>query len=251
MKYIGIIPARYQSSRFPGKPLCIIGGKSMIERVYSQVGKVDKFEELIVATDDERIEDCVHSFGGKVFMTASTHCSGTDRCAEVFSRISKNYLPEDTVVVNIQGDEPFIRAGQVEEIIECMENRKADIATLIQKADNSEILENPNTVKVVRSKSGRALYFSRYNIPFLRKSEDGEHYRHIGMYAYRGDILLKIVKLPVSALEKSESLEQLRWLENDFHIATYVTKYPASISIDTPDDLKKAVAYEQKIHNVL
>lgn len=250
MRFIGIIPARYQSSRFPGKPLCRIGEKTMIEHVYTQVSKVTELEKVIVATDHPEIEACVKDFGGEVCMTSSAHRSGTDRCAEVFQSLIPDFQPEESVVINIQGDEPFIEPGQIREIMDCMQDGTSPIATLIQPLKDKEMLANPNVVKCVRSLWGYALYFSRYSIPYLRNEipENLIYYKHIGMYAYRGDVLQQIVKLPMSALEKAESLEQLRWLENDFRIMTRVTDYVCSISIDTPDDLQKAIQYERQIH---
>ena len=249
MRCIGIIPARFQSSRFPGKPLCRIGGKTMIERVYTQVRKVGRFEKVIVATDHPDIAACVEAFGGEVRMTSENHRSGTDRCAEVFQSLVPVFSPEESVVINIQGDEPFIQPGQVEEIIACMEECRAPIATLLQPLSRAEDIANPNVVKCVRSLGGMALYFSRYAIPYLRGGQpDGlVFYKHIGMYAYRGDVLQQLVRLPQSVLEKAESLEQLRWLENDFRIATRITAYESSIAIDTPEDLERAVRYEQQL----
>ena len=249
MHFIGIIPARFQSSRFPGKPLCRIGEKTMIEHVYTQVSKVTELERVIVATDHPEIEACVSAFGRQVCMTSANHRSGTDRCAEVFQSLLPDFRPKECAVINIQGDEPFIDPGQIREIMECMQDGTSPIATLIQPIENRDMLSNPNVVKCVRSLQGQALYFSRYGIPYLRNeaSDNLVYYKHIGMYAYRGDVLQQIVKLPMSALEKAESLEQLRWLENDFRIITKVTKYTCSIAIDTPEDLQKAILYEQQI----
>lgn len=249
MRFIGIIPARYQSSRFPGKPLCRIGEKTMIEHVYTQVSKVKELEKVIVATDHPAIESCVREFGGEVCMTSTAHRSGTDRCAEVFQSLLPAFRPEESVVINIQGDEPFIDPGQVREIMECMQDGNTPIATLVQAIEDEALISNPNVVKCVRSLQGQALYFSRYGIPYLRneKPENLVFYKHIGMYAYRGDVLQQIVKLPASTLEKAESLEQLRWLENGYRIMTRATDYVCSLAIDTPDDLQKAIVYEQQI----
>lgn len=249
MRFIGIIPARYHSSRFLGKPLCRIGEKTMIEHVYSQVSKVSGLERIIVATDHLEIEACVKGFGGEVCMTAPTHRSGTDRCAEVFQSLSSDFRPEESVVINIQGDEPFIDPGQVREIMECMSGGDVPIATLVQPIADAALINNPNVVKCVRNIQGDALYFSRFAVPYLRNEMPGNlfFYKHIGMYAYRGDVLDRIVRLPVSALEKAESLEQLRWLENGCRILTRVTNYECSIAIDTPGDLQKAIIYEQQI----
>ena len=221
----------------------------MIERVYAQVSKVDGLERVVVATDHPEIEACVKSFGGDVRMTSPNHRSGTDRCAEVFRSMMPDFAPEESVVVNIQGDEPFIRPGQIQELVTCMSGGEAQIATLLQRLDNPGPLNNPNVVKCVRDVNGRALYFSRHAIPYLRSNPFESHlfYKHIGLYAYRADVLLQLVGLPVSSLEAAESLEQLRWLENGYSISTRVTEYPATISIDTPADLEKAIQFEQSI----
>ncbi len=242
MNYIGIIPARYQSTRFPGKPLCLIGGKTMIQRVYEQASRVNVFSDLIVATDDNRILTSVLDFGGKAVMTSHLHKSGTERCAEVYRNLINAYPVEDTVIVNIQGDEPFLQAQQIEELIACFVDKNIQIATLIQTIEDEESIINPNVVKVIVSASMKAIYFSRCPIPYLQKMKYNQHvfYKHIGMYAFKGDTLLSIVDLEPSALELAENLEQLRWLENDIPIKTYITRFQTSISIDTPDDLKKA-----------
>ena len=239
MNFIGIIPARYQSVRFPGKPLVDLAGKPMIVRTYEQVCKVKLFENVIVATDDQRIYQAVSSSGGKAVMTSDTHTSGTERCADALSQL--NYAPNETVVVNIQGDEPFIQPEQIEEIMACFDNPNTQIATLIKKIENEEMLQNPNVVKAVVSDSGKALYFSRFAIPFLRDNsfEDAVFYKHIGIYAYRSEVLNAIVKLPISSLEKAESLEQLRWLQAGYEIQTFQTQHEDTIGIDTPQDLEK------------
>ena len=238
MDFIGIIPARYASTRFEGKPLCKIGDKTMIECTYNQVSKVKEFSEIVVATDDVRIYDEVVSFGGKAVMTSPNHCSGTDRCAEAFQQL--NYPSENTVVVNIQGDEPFIKPEQIQELIACFSFSDIRIATLIKKIDSQEALENPNVVKVVISNENSALYFSRHPIPFLRNVswEEVDFYKHIGIYAYQADVLEALVKIQPSSLEKAESLEQLRWLQAGYAIYAQQTKYEASIGIDTPEDLE-------------
>lgn len=250
MRYIGIIPARFQSSRFPGKPLCTIGDKSMIEHVCTQVRKVKRLEKVIVATDHEGIARSVQAFGGEVCMTSANHRSGTERCAEVFRGLLPSFPPEETTVINIQGDEPFIQPAQIEELISCMETHQAGIGTLVLPLTDPSDLSNANVVKVVRDKNGNALYFSRSAIPFMRSATFGEipFYKHIGMYAYRGDVLLEIVGQPASPIEKAESLEQLGWLYNGFDIATQITRYPTNIAIDTPEDLEKANAYYRQIH---
>jgi 3-deoxy-manno-octulosonate cytidylyltransferase (CMP-KDO synthetase) len=242
MNYIGIIPARYHSTRFPGKPLCLIGGKTMIQRVYEQASRVNVFSDLIVATDDNRILTTVLDFGGKAVMTSDIHKSGTERCAEVYRNLINAYPVDDTVIVNIQGDEPFLQAQQIEELIACFDDNSIRIATLIQKIDDEESLINPNVVKVIVSTSMNAIYFSRYPIPYQQKKVSGQHvfFKHIGMYAFKGDTLLSVVALEPSSLELTENLEQLRWIENDIPIKTYITRFQSSISIDTPDDLKKA-----------
>lgn len=246
MKYIGIIPARYASTRFPAKPLAILGGKTVIERVYRQVeGQMD---EVVVATDDERIEQAVRSFGGKVVMTSTAHRSGTDRCYEAYTKIGRDY----DVVVNIQGDEPFIHPSQLEAVKACFEDPQTDIATLVKpftEADGWEAVLNPNSPKVVVSNRMEALYFSRSVIPFIRGAEQGSEwlrrhtfYKHIGLYAYRSRVLAEITRLPQSSLELAESLEQLRWLQNGYRIKVGITDIE-TIGIDTPEDLARAEAF--------
>lgn len=241
MKFIGIIPARYQSTRFPGKPLAMINNKPMIQWVYENV--VNAVSEAWVATDDERIIKAVENFGGKAVETLSTHQSGTDRCAEAARILSKKI--DFDVVVNIQGDEPFIKPTQIELLKSCFTNG-AEIATLIKKIDTKEELFNPNRPKVVTDNQKNALYFSRSPIPYVRNADNEawhiKHvfWAHIGMYAYKSDILQKISKLKQGELELAESLEQLRWLENGFKIKTAVTSHQ-SIGIDTPEDLTQAL----------
>lgn len=251
MKYIGIIPARYASTRFPGKPLAEIGGKTVIQRVYIQASQA--LDTVVVATDDDRIYDAVEAFGGKVVMTRADHRCGTDRCLEAYEAITtpgwREQNNKDTVIINIQGDEPFIQPGQIEALTACFDNGETEIATLVRPftgQDSLADLENPNTPKVAWSRTtGEALLFSRSVIPFLRGTDKNEwlssglFYRHIGMYAYRADVLEKITQLPPTPLEKAESLEQLRWLENGFHIRIGLTDTP-TIGIDTPEDLEKA-----------
>lgn len=241
MKFIAIIPARYESTRFPGKPLALINNKPMIQWVYGNVVKA--VDETWVATDDERIFKAVENFGGKAIETLSTHQSGTDRCAEAARKISKNY--DFDVVINVQGDEPFIQAKQIELLKFCF-STDTEIATLIKKIDSTDELFNPNRPKVVIDKHQNALYFSRSPIPFVRGAENENwvsaqtFWVHIGMYAYKSEVLQQISKLNQGTLEKAESLEQLRWLENGFKIKTAVTKHQ-SIGIDTPEDLEQAV----------
>ena len=242
MKYLGIIPARYASTRFPAKPLAMLGGKTVIQRVYEQVAGV--LDDAYVATDDERIEAAVKEFGGKVVMTSVHHKSGTDRCFEAACKIGGDY----DVVVNIQGDEPFIQPSQLHSIQACFDDPATQIATLVKPftADNDiSLLENPNSPKVVLDKNRNALYFSRSVIPYLRNVEKADwlkrhtFYKHIGLYAYRLEVLKEITALPQSPLELAESLEQLRWLENGYTIAVRETAHE-SIGIDTPEDLKRA-----------
>jgi len=239
MKILGIIPSRYGSTRFPGKPLINIDGKSMIQRVYEQVIKTGHLTEVVVATDDNRIFNHVKSFDGKVVMTSSSHESGTDRCAEVISVLKEDY----DVVINIQGDEPFINPLQINQLCNCFDDIKTDIATLIKKIDSTEELFNDNKPKVVKSENDFAIYFSRNPIPFFRGVEREKwinkhvYYKHIGIYGYRTTVLKKITKLKPSSLELAEGLEQLRWLENGFAIKVAKTDIEAA-SIDTPEDLK-------------
>ncbi|MEX2231538.1 MAG: 3-deoxy-manno-octulosonate cytidylyltransferase [Cyclobacteriaceae bacterium] len=237
---VGIIPARFASSRFPGKPLVDIYGKSMIERVYGQAKKARSLAEVIVATDDATIATKVKSFGGKVCLTSPDHPSGTDRCAEVLGTMNINC----DAVINIQGDEPFIDPGQIELLCTCFDDTRTDLATLIKRIVSGEVLFNPNSPKVIVDRDQFAIYFSRHPIPFIRGVQVDNwldkhiFFQHIGIYGYRPDILKNITRLPPSALEKAESLEQLRWLENGFKIKTAVTEFD-TIAIDTPEDLKK------------
>ncbi len=240
---LGVIPARYSSTRFPGKPLVDIGGKTMIERVFLQAKKV--FDHCYVATDDKRIFDEVKSFGGNVVMTSSHHKSGTDRCREAYENIVNIEKVEFDYVVNIQGDEPFVDPSQLSLLVDALEC-DAQIATLVKKIDNSDDVFDENLPKVVLGCSNEALYFSRSPIPFVRAeikenwNNIHTYYKHIGLYAYRSDVLKKITELEFSKLEKAESLEQLRWLENGFKIKVAITDHE-SLSIDTPEDLEKAI----------
>ena len=242
MKFIGIIPARYASTRFPAKPLALLGGKPLIQRVYEQVAGI--LDEAVVATDDQRIEAVVKSFGGKVVLTSENHKSGTDRCYEAFTKIKGDY----DVIVNIQGDEPFIQPSQLNTLISCFQDEDTQIATLVKPfvpEDGFAALENINSPKVVIDQSMRALYFSRSIIPYQRNNEKAEwlaghtYYKHIGLYAYRAAILKKITSLPQSSLEIAESLEQLRWVENGCTIKVGIT-HQETIGIDTPEDLQRA-----------
>jgi 3-deoxy-manno-octulosonate cytidylyltransferase (CMP-KDO synthetase) len=241
-EFLGIIPARYASTRFPGKPLALLGSKPMIQWVYE--GASSLFKHLVVATDDQRIHDAVKNFGGKVLMTSSRHRSGTDRCAEAARRYEDQENLSFSHVVNIQGDEPLIQKEQLQTLLDCFLSPEAGIATLIRHMNDKKELENPNVVKVVVDRSFRALYFSRSPIPFVRdntieKSPDKlQFYSHIGLYAFRREILEQIVNLPPSSLEQAESLEQLRWLEHGITIQTAVSHLP-SLGVDTPEDLEK------------
>ena len=234
----GIIPARYASTRFPGKPLVDIHGKSMLQRVYEQCQK-SKLDRIVVATDDERIATHVRDFAGEVILTASTHKSGTDRIAEAADKLN---LQNDGIVVNIQGDEPFIHSEDINLLGACFENQTTQIATLVKKINAIETLENPNNTKVVLKANKEALYFSRAPIPHLKdlKKEDwlNHHtfYKHIGIYGFRTAILKEISILPNSILEQKENLEQLRWLENGYRIQTLETN-SESIAVDCPKDL--------------
>ncbi len=242
MKFIGIIPARYASTRFPGKPLADICGKSMIERVYIQASK--ELDDVAVATDDNRIADAVKAFGGNVVMTSAEHRSGTDRCYEAYRNLSS----ESDVVINIQGDEPFIDPSQIAAVKQCFNSPDTAIATLVRRFDPArgfEALFDNNTPKVVLDNDMNAVYFSRSIIPYVRNHDWKEwvdkatFYTHVGMYAYRADVLAQITRLPQSSLEIAESLEQLRWIQNGYKIKVGVTDCP-TIGIDTPADLEEA-----------
>ncbi len=249
-EFTGIIPARYASSRFPGKPLVMIGGKSMIRRVYEQASLA--LEKLYVATDDPRIYDAVLDFGGNAVMTSPNHKSGTDRCAEAADLISQGKSSENDVIINIQGDEPFIKPGQIELLKSCFSDRHTRIATLVRKTDPDEDIFNVNQPKVILDINGNAMYFSRAAIPHIRDVDPSRwnavhtYYKHIGLYAYRLNTLKEITKLPQGILETAESLEQNRWLENGFKIKTAVTEWE-SIGIDTPADLEKALLILNKL----
>lgn len=249
MKFLGIIPARYASTRFPAKPLAMLGGKTVIQRVYEQVAGV--LDDAYVATDDERIEAVVKAFGGKVVMTSVHHKSGTDRCYEAYTKIGAGF----DVVVNIQGDEPFIQPSQLRAVKACFGDPSTQIATLVKPFsanDDFAILENVNSPKVVVNKNMNALYFSRSIIPYQRNAEKKDwlknhvYYKHIGLYAYRTEVLKEITSLAQSSLELAESLEQLRWLENGYTIKVGVTEVE-TIGIDTPQDLEQAEKYLLKV----
>lgn len=257
-KFLAIIPARYASSRFPGKPLVDLKGKPMIQRVYEQAKTV--LDTVIVATDDQRIYDCVKNFGGEVVMTSPNHTCGTDRVYEAYQHYcAASTSPinhSETVVINIQGDEPFIQPNQIQALMNCFPTEIATLVHPFTENDTLNDLQNSNYVKVAiafennleKPTTGRALYFSRNIIPYIRGIQPNEwlqqrkHYRHIGMYAYRADVLQKITQMPPSPLEKMECLEQLRWLENGLTIRVAVTEH-ISIGIDTPEDLQHALRY--------
>lgn len=242
MNFVGIIPARYSSTRFPGKPLAILGGKPVIQHVYEKVSKV--LDDVYVATDDERIKDAVESFGGNAIMTSPNHKSGTDRIEEAVNIIEKKF----DVIINIQGDEPFIHKTQIETIRRCFDDPETMIATLgrpFTEKDSINDLENPNSPKLICDNNGFAMYFSRNIIPYIRGEEKSNwinkftYLKHIGLYAYRANVLSEITKLPQSSLELAESLEQLRWLQNGYRIKVGITRVE-TIGIDTPEDLKRA-----------
>ena len=247
MSILGIIPARHASTRFPAKPLADLGGKSMIRRVYEQAKKSKSLSKVVVATDHEEIYKHVIDFGGEVYMTSPHHASGTDRCYEVLSKETSSF----DYVINIQGDEPFIAPEQIDLLASLLDG-KTELATLIKKIDSVEQLLNPNLVKVVLNKDQEALYFSRSVIPYFRNQEQAEwvihhsYYKHIGLYAYRNDVLEKITRLEISSLEKAESLEQLRWLENGYKIKVKETSIE-TMGIDTPEDLQNALKYLNNI----
>ena len=248
-QFAGIIPARYASTRFPGKPLAMIGDKTMVQRVYEHASR--SIDIVFVATDDMRIHDAVLKFGGNAVMTSTEHYSGTDRCAEAVDSIMKQTGKIIDVVVNIQGDEPFIKPEQINLVKSCFNDHRVEIATLVRKTTPGEDIFNPNNPKVILDSEGNAIYFSRAAIPFIRDFEPSEwsknhvFLKHIGLYAYRTATLKKITKLPGSSLEKAESLEQNRWIENGFRIRAAITDWE-SISIDTPDDLQRVLEHPEQ-----
>ena len=243
MKIIGIIPARFASTRFPGKPLAGVKGKPMIQRVYEQAKKCKALSEVVVATDDKRIEAVVKNFKGKVILTSSKHESGTDRCFEALKKIG---VKKFDAVINIQGDEPFIHPEQISKVANCFKDKNVQLATLAMKMKSIHELTNHNTIKVIISKKKEAIYFSRTVIPYYRGKDFSEslkchaYYKHVGIYGYRSDILAEVTKLKRSPLEIAESLEQLRWLENGYKIKVELTEHE-SYSIDTPEDLNNAL----------
>ena len=243
IKILTIIPARFASTRFPGKPLVDIAGKSMIQRVYEQAKKSSLLTDVIVATDHKTIYDHVIAFGGKACMTSEGHPSGTDRCYEALTKQPETF----DYVINVQGDEPFIAPEQIDLLASLLDG-KVELATLIKAIEDEEQLFNPNGARVVINKQNEAIYFTRSTIPYLRNVPQKEwfakhtFFKHIGMYAYRADVLKKITRLEISSLEKAESLEQLRWIENGFKIKVAVTKLE-TIGIDAPEDIAKAIAF--------
>lgn len=245
MKFTAIIPARYASTRFPGKPLALLSGKPIIQHVYEQVNQVIK--DVWVATDDQRIFETVNTFGGKAVMTRKNHKSGTDRIEEAAEKIQT----QADIIINVQGDEPFIQPSQIETLCELFKHPQTQIATLGKPFEDIEAVKNTNSPKIVTNYQGFALYFSRSVIPFVRGIEENEwlehfpYLKHLGIYAYRREILKEITKLPMSSLEKAESLEQLRWLQNGYRIRVGITNVE-TIGIDTPKDLERAEAFIAK-----
>lgn len=242
MKFIAVIPARYASTRFPGKPLAVLGGKTVIQRVYEQA--VSVLPEAYVATDDDRIFQAVEAFGGRAVMTRADHKSGTDRIQEAVEKISTDV----DVIINVQGDEPFIQPSQIETLMHLFDDAETQIGTLGKRFETIDAVKNPNSPKIVTDRRGFALYFSRSVIPYIRGIEAGEwlsHYpflKHLGIYAYRREVLAEVTRLPQSPLEKAESLEQLRWLENGYRIRVGLTDVE-TVGIDTPEDLARAEAF--------
>lgn len=252
MHTLGLIPARYASTRFPGKPLAQIANKPMIQWVYERASEV--FEYTYVATDDKRIADAVEQFGGRFVMTSEKHQSGTDRCSEALDKVEALTGVKFNAVVNIQGDEPFIQADQLRVVSNCFTNSDVQIATLVKVFEHNEDIFNPNSPKVIMNANSEAIYFSRSAIPFVRgKDKDDwkfhrKFFKHIGLYAYRADILKEITKLPQSSLELAESLEQLRWIENGYKIKVVETKLE-TLAVDTPEDLERVITYATSMLN--
>ena len=242
LKIVAIIPSRYGSSRFPGKPLALIKGKPMIQWVYEHVNEVKSVSEAYVATDDQRIFDAVASFGGKAIMTSDKHTCGTDRIAECVDILG---LDDDVVVLNIQGDEPLIRKEMVEDLIGCFDSPDVYMGTLKRIIDNKEELNNPNVVKVITDLNDYAIYFSRYCLPYERDGISAVHYKHIGAYGYRTKFLKRYSNMPKTALEVAESLEQLRVLENGYKIRVKETAYQ-TLGVDTPEQLEQVEKYMEE-----
>ena len=241
MKILGIIPARYASTRFPGKPLIDLSGKSMIHRVYEQCKKASSLVEVVVATDDERIFAAVKAFNGNVIMTAGDHQSGTDRCAEVARK-----MPGFDAIINIQGDEPLIDPNQINLLAACFNDISTELATLVKKIKTKEELFNYNTPKVIINKNSEAIYFSRQVIPYLKNVNPDDYlnqytfYKHIGIYGYKTSTLGIISNIATGNLEKAEMLEQLRWIENGYKIKVAITTHE-SLAIDSPEDVEKVL----------
>ena len=246
MKFMAIIPARYASTRFPGKPLAILGGKTVIQRVYEQVSTVH--DEVYVATDDERIFQAVKAFGGQAVMTRTDHKSGTDRIEEAADKIGS----AADVIINVQGDEPFIQPSQIATLMQLFETPETQIGTLGKPFESLEAVDNPNSPKIVTDNRGFALYFSRSVIPYVRGVDHQDWFgqypflKHLGIYAYRREVLREVTALPQSSLEKAESLEQLRWLQNGYRIRVGLTDVE-TVGIDTPEDLKRAEEFLKKL----
>lgn len=247
MRVVAIIPARFASTRFPGKPLAVLGGKPVVRWVWERVAAAGVVTDAVVATDDERIAEAVEAFGGRAMMTDSHHHSGTDRCGEVVKRLEDEGAVYD-VAINVQGDEPFVLPAQLEALADCFADKAIRIATLKTRIESTEELMSPNNVKVVCNRQGDALYFSRHPLPYQRGAEPTDwaqryaYYKHVGIYAFRPATLEEIVRLPQGGLEVSESLEQLRWLENGYPIRVVETN-AANVGIDTPADLQAAEEY--------
>ena len=252
LKVFGIIPARYASTRFPGKPLAQLDGRSMVEWVYRRASEA--FDTVAVATDDERIATEVKRFGGRAVMTSPDHRSGTDRCAEALLWMQEETGAKADVVVNVQGDEPFVDPALLARLADCFDDENTQIATVVKPFETVADLLNPNNVKAVITESGRAIYFSRSPIPHIRGFAQDEwlnqhrFYWHLGLYAFRAGALNRLTELPPSPLEMAESLEQNRWIENDYYIRVIQTK-DESIAIDTPEDLERAESFIQKFQN--
>jgi 3-deoxy-manno-octulosonate cytidylyltransferase (CMP-KDO synthetase) len=252
MKILGIIPARFASTRFPGKPLAEISEKPMIQWVFERTSRA--FEHVYVATDDERIQKAVESFGGKVVKTSAMHQSGTDRCAEALDIVENLTNIKFDIVVNVQGDEPFIQPEQLKKVVTCFNDPQVQIATLVKQFSINEDIFNPNSPKVILNNNSEAIYFSRSAIPFMRSRDKSDwpvnhpYYKHIGLYAYRTDVLKEITKLKQSMLEIAESLEQLRWIENGYRIKVEKTDME-TLSVDTPEDLEKVKKLANNILN--
>lgn len=245
MKILGIIPSRYASTRFPGKPLITLEGKTMIQRVYEQAS-ASNLNKVVVATDDERIYEHVLAFGGAALMTSSDHLTGTDRCVEAYTKLGETF----DAVINIQGDEPVIRPSQLDLLSFCFNDDSCEIATLAVKIDEHDILIDPSKIKTVLDHNNNAIYFSRHAIPYQQRPEaewlsHHTYFKHVGIYGFRSDILLELGKLPASNLEKAESLEQLRWLENGYKIQVKITEFD-SISIDIPKDVDRVLNILQR-----